>query len=59
MPVKSITKKTLKCAYGISYPTLKKWLASVPNLNLQPNKSILLPSELEIIFQHLGKPDSF
>lgn len=59
MPVKSVTKKTLRLAYGISYPTLRKWLGSVPNLKMDPNKSIILPSELELIYNHLGRPEGY
>jgi len=49
------TKKDLKIAYGISSPTLNKWLNSVPGLNVE-KKRHLTPNDLELIYNHIGKP---
>lgn len=56
MSAVSKTKKELKNEYGISYQTLNKWLKSVPGLMMNKNDRIITPSQLELIYNHLGRP---
>lgn len=51
----SKSKKQLCAEYKISYPTLIKWLAMVPDLE-KSQKQIFTPNELEKIYKHIGKP---
>jgi hypothetical protein len=51
------SKKDLMRVYKISYPTLRRWLKSVPGLDLSIKKSYFTPRELELIYSHIGKPE--
>ncbi|WP_162628127.1 DUF4248 domain-containing protein [Arcticibacterium luteifluviistationis] len=55
--MKSINKSTLASLYEVSLPTLNKWLGMVPELNLDKKTRVLTPKQLELIFNHLGKPE--
>ncbi len=52
----SINKSTLASMYGISLPTLNKWLYAIPELNIDKKTRVFNPRQLELIFKHLGKP---
>jgi hypothetical protein len=51
------SKKELSQKYGISMPTLNKWLADIPELKLIPNQRIFTPKQMEIILNGIGEPD--
>lgn len=42
--------------YGVSYPTIKKWLLSIPELSVKQSRRVFTPKELELIFRRLGQP---
>ncbi len=42
--------------YGVSYPTIKKWLLSIPELSKKKSRRVFTPKELELIFRCLGQP---
>lgn len=57
----SITKKQLAVMYNVSGSTLSKWLnedllESLELAGYKKEASILTPRQLEIIYEHLGKP---
>jgi hypothetical protein len=52
----AINKTTLAQGYGISYNTFKKWLSTIPNLNLSTKTRILTPKQVEIIYEEFGNP---
>jgi len=54
--MKAVTKKQLSKMYSISLPTLSTWLKKIPNLDITPYQQILTPKQVEIIFEHLGRP---
>lgn len=50
---------TLKDEYGVSEPTMKKWLRKVPNLQVDNRDTKdYTPKEVEMIYRHLGVPNS-
>jgi hypothetical protein len=51
------TKKQLAYLYGVSIPTLNKWLTNIPELRLIPNQRVFTPKQMEIIYFEIGKPD--
>ena len=51
---KPLTKKELCKIYKISFPTLRKWLSAVPNLNLDGKRRHIPPAELEKIKKMYG-----
>lgn len=51
------SKKDLKNEYQVTWPTLRKWLLKVPDLQLNPRKQIFTPLELQKIYIHLGRPE--
>jgi hypothetical protein len=53
----SINKTTLAALYQVSLPILNNWLYKIPELNLDKKTRVLNPKQLEIIYNHLGKPD--
>lgn len=49
----------LKNEYGVSEPTMKKWLRKVPNLQVDNRGTKdYTPKEVEMIYRHLGVPNS-
>lgn len=49
----------LKAEYGVSEPTMKKWLRKVPNLQVdERDTKDYTPKEVEMIYRHLGVPNS-
>ncbi|KAB2912959.1 hypothetical protein QQ054_13115 [Oscillatoria amoena NRMC-F 0135] len=57
--IKLVSKNlsTLKSEYGVSEPTMKKWLRQVPNLKVDKRETKdYTPKELEMIYKHLGVP---
>ena len=42
--------------YGVSYPTIKKWLLSIPELSAKKSRRVFTPKELELIFRCFGQP---
>lgn len=51
------TKKQLCEMYGISKPTLRKWLNTIPLLEKNKNNRIFFPSQLNLIYSFLGHPN--
>ncbi len=49
-----MNKQELRYYYNISYPTLYKWLRTVPNLILVKFQREFTPLQLELIHKHLG-----
>jgi len=58
MKVKSLSKSELAGLYNIHPDTLRKWLESVPDLQLKKSQRILTPKQVEKVFIHLGEPES-
>jgi hypothetical protein len=54
--ISSITKSALAVQYNIHVNTLREWLKDVPNLQMKPFQKVLSPKQLELIYEHLGKP---
>ncbi|KAB2917303.1 MAG: DUF4248 domain-containing protein [Bacteroidetes bacterium] len=57
--IKLVSKNlsTLKDEYGVSEPTMKKWLRKVPNLLVDKRSTKdYTPKEVEMIYRHLGVP---
>lgn len=54
--VKAYYKFELAAMYGISIVTLRKWINSVPNLDLLPKQQLLTPEQVARIVQHIGEP---
>jgi hypothetical protein len=54
--ISSMTKSALAVEYNIHVNTLREWLKSVPNLEMKPFQKVLSPKQLELIYEHLGKP---
>ena len=52
--IKAYTKSQLAEKYGVHYTTLKRWLSTVPGLNLIPGQRILTPAQVELVLRHLG-----
>lgn len=52
----SQTKTQLARRFKVSTPTLNKWLALIPNLNLAAKQRIFTPKQVQIITEHLGEP---
>jgi len=50
------TRSELARRYGVSPETFKKWLAKVPNLELDIKERVLTPKQVGIIIEHLGEP---
>lgn len=50
------TKSELAKLYQVSYNTLISWLKGIPSLNLK-RRRVLTPKEVNLIFDHLGKPN--
>ncbi|MDL5051888.1 hypothetical protein QQ054_38440 [Oscillatoria amoena NRMC-F 0135] len=47
--------KTLAAEYGVSDKTMKKWLRSIPNLQVDNRKAKnYTPKEISMIYKHLG-----
>ena len=57
MKAKAYSKTELARMYNVHYDTFKKWLKSVPDIDLKPAQRILTPKQVEKIFNHLGEPD--
>ena len=57
MQIKAYSKTELARLYQVHYDTFKKWIDLIPDLGLIPNKRILTPKQVEMIFKHVGKPD--
>lgn len=55
--MKSCTKKQLAELYGISRPTLNKWL-KVAEIPIIKGSNIFNPAQIKEIFEKLGLPDS-
>ena len=51
------TKKELREMYGISAPTLRKWLNSIPLLEKNINNRIFCPAQLKLIYSFYGHPN--
>jgi hypothetical protein len=49
-----MNKTILAQKYGISLPTLNKWLADIPELKLRPYQRIFTPRQLDIIDKEIG-----
>jgi hypothetical protein len=54
--ISSMTKSALAVEYNIHVNTLREWLKGVPNLEMKPFQKVLSPKQLELIYEHLGKP---
>ena len=54
--ISSITKSALAVQYNIHVNKLREWLKGVPNLQMKPFQKVLSPKQLELIYEHLGKP---
>jgi hypothetical protein len=57
MKIKAYSKSELARIYQVNYDTLKKWIDLIPNLGLRPDQRILTPKQVEMIIEHVGKPD--
>ena len=53
---KALTRTELADMYGITYPTLVKWIKDIPGLGLDPRKRILTPKQVGLVIEHLGNP---
>lgn len=51
------TKKQLCELYGISRPTLRKWLNTIPLLEKNINNRIFNPAQLKLIYAFFGDPN--
>lgn len=51
---KPMTKKDLCKLYKISFPTLRRWLADVPGLQIDGKRRHITPDQLEKIFKKYG-----
>ena len=54
---KLTTKRELASKYGVSYPTMIKWLKGIPELKISNERRLLTPKEIQIIYSVLGEPD--
>lgn len=54
--MRSYNATDLAKLYGVSYPTIKKWLSSIPELSAKKSRRVFTPKELEHIFHYLGQP---
>lgn len=55
--MKPLTKKELAALYGVSKPTLIKWLSSLP-LKVSHTSRYLFADDLKLIFKRYGDPRS-
>jgi hypothetical protein len=49
----SLSKKMLAERYGVTLPTLNKWLKLVPNLENVKTARIFTPKQVKMIMEHL------
>lgn len=53
--ISSKNLSTLAAEYGVSKPTMRKWLKKVPNLNVENRDTKdYTPKEIRLIYEHLG-----
>jgi len=55
--MKAMSKKQLREAYGISAPTLNKWLLRIPGIRQVKGKRLFTPLQVKKIIDHLGLID--
>jgi len=51
------TRTELSHLYGVSYNTMLKLLADVPDIRLKKGQRIIFPVDLAKIYLYLGKPE--
>jgi transposase len=56
--MRSYTTTDLAKSFGVSYPTIKKWLSTIPELDKKQQRRIFTPKELEIVFRYFGQPSN-
>lgn len=56
MKAQAYTKTELARLYNVHYDTFKKWLKTVPELNMKAGQRLLTPKQVNQIFIHLGEP---
>lgn len=56
IPQRYLSHKELAAKYGIHRDTLKKEVKKIPGINLKKFQALYSPSQLKIIFKHLGNP---
>ena len=56
MKVKAYSKKELAEIYGVTRPTFRRWIKSIPNLDVTKEQRILTPKQVALIFENLGMP---
>lgn len=52
-----MTKGQLAKAYGVDLSTFNRWIAKVPDLELERGQRVLTPKQVALIHAHLGNPD--
>lgn len=57
MKKKTKSKTQLAIEYGIHYSTFKVWLDEISELNLNKNKRLLTPKQVELIYANFGIPE--
>jgi hypothetical protein len=55
VPIKAYGPNDLCNFYGITWPTLNKWIKLIPNLSPRIG-NIYTPAQVKIIFEHHGHP---
>jgi len=54
--MRSYNTSDLAKAFGVSYPTIKKWLSTIPELSQKKSRRVFTPKELELLFNLFGTP---
>ena len=56
MKPKSKSKGELATAYGVGIILMRKWLKSIPDLNVTPQQKMLTPKQVAKVYDFLGEP---